>query len=227
MIPSVLKQMEATYTLSMLTHFTIITTKPQTIMRSSINLSSKSLLGFFTFLSLQYHAHGAVSILMMASPLLPAVDINSQTITAAPTFAPTLDVRDDVKEEQTVAWFSMPGVDNYNDIPIPATLYRTKFPDNNIIVCDTYIETNFYNIVNLDKCHRKPSSYYTDFNQQPDCDLKNNIWIRAWVNDCCAVNNRIWNFSSLANNPPHVEPRWHLLDQCDFDGGFSGLMGDV
>ncbi|CAG9942634.1 unnamed protein product [Clonostachys rosea f. rosea IK726] len=178
-------------------------------MHSSINLSPKNLLGFITFLSLQNHAHCSLSVQTMAPRLfVPAVDSDPQTITAAPTLAPTLDERDDLKDEQIAAWFSRPGVDNYWDPPIPATWYRTTWPSNsNIIICDTYIETDSNNIVNLDKCPRKPSSYYTNFNRQPDCDLKNNIWIWAWVHVSCAVNNRIWNFSWLATNPPDVEPR--------------------
>ncbi|CAI6081921.1 unnamed protein product [Clonostachys chloroleuca] len=197
-------------------------------MHSSINLSSKSLLGFFTFLSLQHHAHCALSIQTMAPRLFVSVeDSNPQTITAVPSFAPTVDERDDIKDEQIGAYFSRPGVDNYWDPPIPATWYRTTWPNNNIIVCDTYIETNFHNIVNLDKRHRKPGSYYTNFNRQPDSDLKNNIRIWVWVNVSRAINNCIWNFSWFATNPPHAEPRCYLLDQCDSDGCFSWLMGEV
>jgi hypothetical protein len=87
-------------------------------MHSSINLSPKNLLGFITFLSLQNHAHCSLSVQTMAPRLfVPAVDSDPQTITAAPTFAPTLDERDDLKDEQIAAWFSRPGVDNCQLLP--------------------------------------------------------------------------------------------------------------
>ncbi|CAH0051030.1 unnamed protein product [Clonostachys solani] len=135
-------------------------------MHSSIKPSSKNLLGFFTFLSLQFHVHCSLSIQTMAPRLfVPAEDSNPQTITAVPSFAPTLDERDD---------------DDFNDEQIGASFIR-----------DTYVKANFHNIVNLDKCSRKPSSYYTNLNRQPDCDLKNNSRIWAWVNGSHGINNGI------------------------------------